>query len=96
MSVIFFSGLAWAQLNNAHISMDVIVAKCSPAAQDRMACITWTWSFSILAFGVFTMARYALAMTSLTPVWHIPYTPFVLFGAFGLALLASCRAAPTA
>ena len=87
MSVIFFSGLAWAQLNNAHISMDVIVAKCSPAAQDRMACITWTWSFSILAFGVFTMARYALAMTSLTPVWHIPYTPFVLFGAFGLALL---------
>ena len=87
MSVIFFSGLAWAQLNSAHISMDVIVAKCSPAAQDRMACITWTWSFSILAFGVFTMARYALAMTSLTPVWHIPYTPFVLFGAFGLALL---------
>ena len=40
MSVIFFSGLAWAQLNNAHISMDGIVAECCPAAQDRMACIT--------------------------------------------------------
>ncbi len=87
MAIIFFAGLAWAQLSNSHISMDVLIVKCSLRTQRRMACITGVWSLIALIFCTYATWRYGVRTTALTPVWHIPYTPFIQFGAFGCALL---------
>ena len=89
MVIMYFSGLAKAQWDEAHVSMDIITGKLSPKGKARLGFATDTWSLAVLVWCMYAMCRYALAREDwATSTWYIPYAPFLLFAAFGCFMCA--------
>ncbi len=87
MSVLVFSYTGYAQYTKTHICMDIITCRISKSKQDVLAFATTIWSFAIVMLVAYAMYRYGIKNLKSTPILHIPFKPFILFGAFGCVLL---------
>ena len=89
MVIMYFSGLAKAQWDEAHVSMDIITGRLGPKGKARLGFATDTWSLAVLAWCMYALCRYALAREDwATSTWYIPCAPFLLFAAFGCFMCA--------
>ncbi len=87
MVVVFFSSVAYTQWQKGHVTMDIITARLSAKNRAHLEAVTGFWSVAIVFFCIVAMVQYSSRVFNLSPVWHIPYRPFVLFASAGCSLL---------
>lgn len=84
MVILYFSGLAKAQWDHAHTSMDIITGKLNDRNKSRLEFFTNILSFITLGWCIYAMIVYAISKTVwVTATLYIPYSPFLLFAALG-------------
>ena len=87
MAMIVFSYTAYAQFTNTHICMDIVTDRLAEPSKATLEFATKLWSAAIIAVMIYAMVRYGLTNKKSTPIMGIPYKPFILLGASGVALL---------
>lgn len=87
MVVVFFTSVSYTQWTGGHIVMDVVTAKLSQPAQDKLQIVTCCWSVATVAACVAAMAGYSMTTELSSPVLAIPIKPFIWFAVAGLILL---------
>lgn len=87
MVIVFFTSVSYTQWTGGHIVMDVVTAKLSQPAQDKLMIVTTCWSVATVGACLAAMIGYTRTMDLASPVLTIPIKPFVWFAAAGLTLL---------
>jgi len=84
--------LANCQREKGHVNVTVLLHRLSPRIEAAVLSVGYLIglvAFSIISWGAFTRAhRYYLEEGHYTDMLHIPYSPFLLIMAVGIAMLA--------
>jgi len=91
MAILVFSSIGYTMAVKGHVVMDLVFTQLPQRARDILECMT-----SFMAFFLFTIVAWRNALQAST-AWErndvtaelfIPISPFILFVAIGLAVLA--------
>jgi len=86
MIIVVFTGIAVAQIEKAHVTVDIITSKLKQGAQLVMSGFSNILSIAILVLIIIQTFRYAITAREGTFVFHIPVNGFFGLVTFGSGL----------